>query len=318
MGDHFTQARRVEDVHAIATRHGARSGLAVVVVLAMLATLAVVLGVAAPKAYACDYRNDPNCVGVGATSPGQPGGSGGSGGSQGGSRQVDPCARLSGYAYIVCRQVPMPWRSGGAQGACMRLYAGYSGTVSFDALNQMLTKNGCPAVSKAMAPPPSPATRAQWAAASFELPDPSGHRSPRESLRWQGYAFTYVHLPTFWWTDRSTWRSFTATARAGRNWATVTARPVALSFDPGDGSAPVSCPGPGRPWLVSDGNGAPDDGIACTYAYTDVTSSPITSTQSITWQLTWTGSGNTSGTLTSRTTSTSGQLQVLQIQVVNR
>ena len=37
------------------------------------------------------------------------------------------------------------------------------------------------------------------------------------------------------------------TAAAGPNRATVTARPVSVSFDPGDGSPPVVCPGGGRP-----------------------------------------------------------------------
>jgi len=128
-----------------------------------------------------------------------------------------------------------------------------------------------------------------------------------------------VNLWTFYWTDLSTWRSLTATARAGGSWATVTARPVALSFDPGDGSRPVRCAGPGRPWRASDGTDPPDRG-ACAYRYTRVTGPgldhPVSSTQTITWQLTWTGSGNTSGVLSERSTSRTGGLNVLQIQVV--
>ena len=108
-----------------------------------------------------------------------------------------------------------------------------------------------------------------------------------------------------------------ATASAAGFSATVTARPVELDLDPGDGSDSVSCPGPGRPWQASDGNGAPTDG-ACAYQYTKVTSSPITSTQTLVWQITWVGTGNSSGEIPSLSTSTSGRLQVLQIQVVNR
>jgi enoyl reductase len=103
----------------------------------------------------------------------------------------------------------------------------------------------------------------------------------------------------------------------GRVSATVTARPVALVFDPGNGGVAVSCDGPGRPWTSADGNGAPTDG-ACAYRYMRVTTSPITSTQTIVWKITWTGTGGTGGQIPSLSTSTSGRLQVLQIQVVNR
>ncbi len=163
--------------------------------------------------------------------------------------------------------------------------------------------------------PPSPAQLAQRAAASFTFAKPSGHRSPPEDLRYQGYPFSYVNLWLFYWTNPGTWKTLTATARAGGVWATATATPSSLTFDPGDGSAGVSCPGPGRRWMDVDGNNPPSGG-GCGYQYKRVTSSPITSTQTIKWRITWRGSGGTSGTLPDRSTSTSGQLQVMQIQTV--
>jgi hypothetical protein len=178
------------------------------------------------------------------------------------------------------------------------------------AVNAGLARQGCPPVV-------SPAALAEQAFKTIHFPRPSGNRSPRQTLTYQGYPFTYVNLWTFYWTGPSTWRTLTATASAAGMSATVTARPVELDFDPGDGSSSVSCLGPGRPWQSSDGNGPPTDG-ACAYQYTKVTSSPITSTQTIVWQITWVGTGNTSGEIPSLSTSTSGQLQVLQIQVVNR
>lgn len=163
--------------------------------------------------------------------------------------------------------------------------------------------------------PPSPAQLAKQAAASFKFPKPSGHRSPSETLKYRGYPFSYVNLWLYTWTDPGTWKTMTATASAGGNSATVTATPTSLTYDPGDGSAGVSCGGPGRPWVESDGNNAPSGG-ACGDRYQQVTSAPITSTQTITWKITWTGSGGTSGTLPDQSTSTSGQLQVMQIQTV--
>jgi len=47
-----------------------------------------------------------------------------------------------------------------------------------------------------------------------------------------------------------------------------------------------------------------------------VTSSPITATETIVWKITWTGTGNTGGDIPGLSTSTSGQLNVMQIQTV--
>jgi hypothetical protein len=165
--------------------------------------------------------------------------------------------------------------------------------------------------------PVSPAVLAQRALGTIRFPHPSGDRSPSPTLLYQGYPFTYVNLYTFFWTGGASWRALSATASAGGVSATVTARPVALVFDPGNGAAAVSCGGPGRPWTSADGNGAPTDG-ACAYRYVRVTPSPITSTQTIVWKITWIGTGGTGGEIPSLSTSTSGLLQVLQIQVVNR
>lgn len=181
-------------------------------------------------------------------------------------------------------------------------------------VNSNLADAGCPAVV-------TPASLAHRAYASIRFPRPSGHRSPPAGLDYKGYPVTYVGLWTYFWTDPATWKPLTATARAGGLAATVTARPVALVFDPGDGASPVSCAGPGQPWTDSDGNSAPSGG-ACGYRYTRVTGPgydhPITSTQTIVWKITWSGTGDTSGEIPQLSTSTSGRLNVLQIQTVNR
>lgn len=165
--------------------------------------------------------------------------------------------------------------------------------------------------------PGSPAVAAQNAFKLIHFPNPSGDRSPSPSLSYQGYPFTYVNLWTFYWTSPDTWKTLTATAMDKDQSATVTARPVELDFSPGNGGVAVACDGPGRPWVASDGNGAPTDG-ACGYRYSTATSEPVTSTQTIVWQITWKGTGDTTGEIPSLSTSTAGQLQVLQVQVVNR
>ena len=181
-------------------------------------------------------------------------------------------------------------------------------------LNRLLATDGCPAIVTA-------ASLAEQAYERIVLPHPSGHRSPSEAQRYNGYPFTYVGLWTYYWTDPATWRPLTATASAAGLSATVTATPSSLFFDPGDGSGSQSCAGPGRPWAESDGNSAPSDG-ACGYRYSRVTGPgyghPITSTQTISWKITWTGTGNSGGEIAGLSTSTSGQLNVLQIKTVNR
>ena len=113
----------------------------------------------------------------------------------------------------------------------------------------------------------------------------------------------------------ASWKTLTATAAADGFTATVTAKPTELIYDPGDGNSSVLCDGPGRPWTSADGNAAPSGG-ACAYQYHKVTSSPITSTQSIVWKITWIGTGGAAGEIPQLTTSTSGQLNVMQIQTV--
>jgi hypothetical protein len=169
----------------------------------------------------------------------------------------------------------------------------------------------------AATPPPAAVDLAQVAKASFQLPQPSGHRSPGESQLVDGYPFSWVNLWTFYWTDSATWQPLIATAEAGGVSATVTATPTSLSFDPGDGSDPATCASSGRPWAESDGNGAPTGG-ACGYRYTHASAGPITATETITWDISWSGSDGTGGQLPSMSTSTSGQLRILQIQTVSK
>jgi hypothetical protein len=160
-----------------------------------------------------------------------------------------------------------------------------------------------------------PLTLAAQAIKTLRLPQPSGDRSPSQSQRVDGEPFTYVNLWTWFWTNPASWRTRTATARAGGISATVTVTPKSLTFDPGDGSAAVGCAGPGRAWTSADGDGKLTNG-GCGYRYRSATSQPVTSTQSIRWAVTWRASDGQSGTLPDLTTSRSGELMVLQIESV--
>jgi hypothetical protein len=266
---------------------------------------------------------NPSATGLCVVHVGSPGHGGGqSGGGQGGvekctdgTGQIVPCERaglgtwdqgLNCYLQVMRPQPPKStpvWQghTGGAVYLCTVWPSRTTGTAEIW-----------------LATPPGaidPGVLALQAERQLTLPQPSGHRSPSETQSYQGYPFTYVNLWTWFWTDPGTWRTRSATARAGGVSATVTVAPTQLTFDPGDGSAAVSCRGPGSAWTAFDGNAAPTAG-ACGYRYRAVTQTPVTSTQSMRWSVTWIASDGASGTLPDLTTSRAGQLMVLQIESV--
>jgi hypothetical protein len=267
----------------------------------------------------CNVR-DPTCT----VSTGGGGNGGGSNGGGGGS-SVDPCAKYPNAAYGDAPPKVSQACADDLQGnycnamkadAANALEKGYAQwtVAETDEVNREMAQIGCPPVV-------TPAGLAEQAFKTIDFPRPSGHRSPAEAEVYNGFAFTYVGLWTYYWTDPGTWKPLTATASAAGFTATVTAVPVSLSFDPGDGSDSSSCAGPGRPWTDADGNSAPGGG-ACGYQYSKVTGPgydhPITSTQTILWKITWTGTGNSAGQIPALSTSTSGLLNVLQIKTVSR
>lgn len=294
--------------------------LGVSISITLLASFALALPATADGggSGSCDVRFDPTCT-VGVDTGGDDGDHD-HGGNNGSSE--DPCASYPDAAY---GDVPPKV----SQACADELHANFCKATlgdiadglelsSLDNLtvqqvelvNRDLVDSGCQ-------PLVTPATLAGQAFRTITFPKPSGDRSPSSSHIFDGYPFTYVDLPTFFWTSADTWTARSATASLDGLSATVTARPTELVYDPGDGGQPTVCRGPGRPWTIADGNGPPTGG-ACAYTYRKVTSAPITSTQTIVWQITWVGTGGTGGEIPSLSTSTTGQLQVLQVQVVNR
>ncbi len=168
-------------------------------------------------------------------------------------------------------------------------------------------------------PPPDPAVLAQQARTELTLPLPTAHRSPPETNSdpaYGGLPYTWVGLSTFFWVDE--WQPMTRTVQLRGVSATVTATPTAVTVDPGDGNAAVTCDGPGRPWMEADGNKPPSNG-ACGYTYRSVTpNGPLTATTSVQWSVSWTSNTGATGTFPTSTTSSSSSFLVEQIQVVIR
>ncbi len=165
-------------------------------------------------------------------------------------------------------------------------------------------------------PTVTPAELAQEASDRLPLSRPTIRRSPNQDLRYQGDPYTWVNLWTWFWTDPASYKRLTQTVQVGGVFATVTARPVGLLFDAGDGSTPVRCDGPGRAWTERDGNAAPASG--CGFAYSHVTDGTVLTRVAILWQVSWSGSGGAGGVLPQLQTQTTAPLRVLQAQVVNR
>ncbi len=158
-------------------------------------------------------------------------------------------------------------------------------------------------------PPPvqvTPAQLAQQAVGELQLPDPQVDLSPSPDI----VAYQLVNLPTWWVVEN--WAPRTQRTQLGPVFAEVTATPVSTRFDGGDGSAPVTCNRAGVKWR----SGLPEElPQACRFTY-QRSNEQVTATISMTWRVTWVGSGGTGGTLPPLTTSSDQPLTVYERQAV--
>jgi len=158
----------------------------------------------------------------------------------------------------------------------------------------------------------TPAQLAQQAYNRLRLPLPVPEFNPRRSSS-AGDA-TLVTIPTwFWVTD---WSGASQRTQAGGVWAEVTAEPVSTEWTPGDGSPPVRCPGAGVPWR----EGMDESASTCKYAYTQSSATQpgnrYTGRVTVTWRVTWQGSGGVGGTLPLMTRGTTFGIAVMERQTV--
>lgn len=150
---------------------------------------------------------------------------------------------------------------------------------------------------------------AQDALASVQIPPPAIRTSPSESGR------LYVHVPTWLSVDGDWWRSYTATAEAGRVWSTVTAQPVSVSWTLGDGSS-VVCSGPGKAWTPA----ADESGSDCTHTYRRSSAGSDGGTfemsATVRLEVTWTSNAPGGGTLPAITRISTIDVEVGEIQAI--
>lgn len=135
----------------------------------------------------------------------------------------------------------------------------------------------------------SPQRLAQRAVGRLPLPLPAPSFEPRRFSS-AGPA-TLVAIPTSFSLD--SWQPITQRTAVGGVWAVVTAEPVAATWWPGDGGAPMRCT------TASQAQGAAV--TTCTYTYRRSSAAQPNNVYAarvvVTWQVTWRGSGGLAGTL---------------------
>jgi hypothetical protein len=108
-----------------------------------------------------------------------------------------------------------------------------------------------------------------------------------------------VGLAEWFWVPAGDWHARSVTVSAGPVWATATATPIALSFQPGGGLAAVECRGPGTAYQSA--KPASEQHSTCSYIYDQPSlGQPGNAYQAsvvITWRVSWAGSGGAGGVL---------------------
>jgi hypothetical protein len=127
-----------------------------------------------------------------------------------------------------------------------------------------------------------------------------------------------VGVATWLWID-DPWQPLRAQATLAGVTAVVTATPIKVDWDSGDGATPTTCRGPGVPWDPAE----PDRRSPCTHTYTrrstlDEPSGVFSLTGTVTYEVSWTATNGESGVLASLTRSSSAALIVDEIQAVLR
>lgn len=108
-----------------------------------------------------------------------------------------------------------------------------------------------------------------------------------------------VGLPEWFWVPRSDWHPLSMTVHAGPIWATATATPIQLTFEPGNGLAAVSCVGPGTPYDAATSTARGHSSCSFTYEQSSAgePGDVYRASVAVSWRVTWTGSGGVGGVL---------------------
>jgi hypothetical protein len=167
-----------------------------------------------------------------------------------------------------------------------------------------------PAASAPVAAGVSPATLAAQARRFLPLPAPT--------VRWNPAPNAFVRVPTWFWIDAASWGSRTSTVAVPGLSVTVTATPETSTWNPGDGSGPVVCAGPGTPYV----SGHEVRGVRPSCAHTYLRSSAgaaderYVASATTTWQVRWRSSTGAAGVLPPFRRTTTWRIRVAEVRTV--
>ncbi|MEU4926972.1 hypothetical protein AB0G54_10775 [Streptomyces yokosukanensis] len=166
---------------------------------------------------------------------------------------------------------------------------------------------------------PTPAMLAAYAYDKIRVPDTKVEMRPMGK--------STVNLPTWVWLNKGTFKEVKVRATLPHTglWAETTAKPIALHLDPGTNDA-ETFPASGDCTINSDGSigtpyvtGSADKTPPCGITYLHASSGqPYQLKASITWQISWKGTGGARGDLPNGTFQTTQNMSVQEIQAINR
>ncbi|MFC9131813.1 hypothetical protein ACFT4A_33960 [Streptomyces sp. NPDC057099] len=166
---------------------------------------------------------------------------------------------------------------------------------------------------------PTPDILASYAYDEIKVPDTEVELKPAVK--------STVNLPTWVWLDKAAFKEVQVRAEleAAGVWAETTAKPIALHLEPGtedaetypaSGDCRINDDGSiGTPYASGEAGKTPPCGIRYLRASNG---QPYQLTASITWQISWEGSGGAQGDLPDGTFETKQDMTVQEIQAVNR
>jgi hypothetical protein len=144
------------------------------------------------------------------------------------------------------------------------------------------------------------------------LPSPVIQSSPAPG------SLQLTRLPTWLWISHTVWTPKSKTATVPGESVTATATPVSVVWHSGDGST-VTCHGPGIPYTsaYSPSSASPDCGHTYTRSSAGQPGGAYHVTATITWDITWTGTGGAGGALPPLFTTAAMAFRVAESQAVN-
>lgn len=155
--------------------------------------------------------------------------------------------------------------------------------------------------------PVDPRALALQARDSASIPGPPMKTSPSSDAR------LYTQLATWLWIDGDWWRTYSATATAGRVSATITGEPTSAVWDMGDGHV-VMCSGPGVEWR----RGMDDGATYCKHTYRHSSAGQPNGTYpmsvTVTFEISWTSNVDMGGSLDTVSRQSATDVEVGEIQ----